>query len=194
MAAAGRAVGAAVVLLLLLFLLGLLLTARPAAAELPRLGAAPNFALTTQQNDRLWLTHLRGRAVVLGFACTACGACPDAVPALADLARRLGDAVGRRVFLAVVSVDPARDSPPVLRRFLHERGLDPRGWLLLTGTPAEVAVVAQRYGVTVGRAGDRITADCRLVLIDGDGTIRGTYTPADRDRLAADLTGLVSPP
>jgi protein SCO1/2 len=164
------------------------------AAEPPRLGPAPNFALTTQQNDRLWLSHLRGRTVVLGFACTACGACPDVVPGLADLSRRRGDAVGRRLFLAVVSVDPVRDTPPVLRRYLHAQGLDPAGWLLLTGKPAEVEVVARRYGVAIGRAGDRVTADCRLALIDPAGILRGTYTPAERDRLAADLAALLAGP
>ena len=60
--------------------------ARPPAAGSP----APNFALTTQQNDRLWLTQLRGRAVVLAFGCTGCGACPGLVPGLADVARGLG--------------------------------------------------------------------------------------------------------
>jgi cytochrome oxidase Cu insertion factor (SCO1/SenC/PrrC family) len=131
---------------------------------------------------------------VLAFACTACGACPDVVPMLADLAARPGTALGRRAFFAVVSVDPGRDTPPVLRRFLHERGLDPAGWLLLTGKAAEVDVVARRYGVAIARAGDRVTADCRLALIDGAGVIRGTYTPADRDRLAADLAALLPAP
>ncbi len=79
--------------------------------------SAPNFALTTQQNDRLWLTQLRGRAVVLAFGCTTCGACPDVVPRLSDVARRLGDAPGRRVFFVLVTVDPARDSATVLREF-----------------------------------------------------------------------------
>ena len=53
----------------------------------PLHGPAPNFALTTQQNDRLWLTQLRGRAVVLAFGCIACGACPDLVEGLAEVAR-----------------------------------------------------------------------------------------------------------
>jgi hypothetical protein len=55
-------------------------------------------------------------------------------------------------------------------------------------------VVARRYGVAIARAGDRVTADCRLALIDGAGVIRGTYTPADRDRLAADLAALLPAP
>ena len=163
-----------------------------AAPPLPRLGPASNFALTTHQNDRLWLAHLRGRAVVLTFTCTTCGACPEVMPTLADLARRLGEAAGRRVFFVAVSVDPARDTALVLRRFLQERGLDPTAWLLLTGKPAEVDVVTRRYGVAVRRQDGGVTHDCRVVLIDGAGVMRASYDAAGLGRLGADLEALLT--
>ena len=118
-------------------------------------GPAPNFALTTQQNDRLWLTQLRGRAVVLAFGCTACGACPDVVPRLAEVARGLGDAPGRSVFFALVTVDPARDSPAALREFGRANGFRAPAWILLTEDRAgQVDVVTGRYGIEIRRAGD----------------------------------------
>ena len=104
----------AVLLLTVLWLPAASGWADPVAAPAPG-SAAPNFALTTQQNDRLWLTQLRGRAVVLAFGCTTCGACPDVVARLKDVAQGLGDAPGRRVFFALVTVDPAHDSATVLR-------------------------------------------------------------------------------
>jgi protein SCO1/2 len=158
----------------------------------PRLGAAPNFALTTQQNARVWLTHLRGRAVVLGFGCTTCNACPGLLPGLRDLARSAGAAAGRRVFFALVTVDPTRDTPRELRRFLRERGLDPYAWLLLTGAPAEIDVVTRRYDVAVHRDAAGITHDCRAVLIDPAGSIRGRYGPTDLARLGADLHAVLA--
>lgn len=154
----------------------LALAAAPTEAEVdsPALGGpAPNFALTTQQNDRLWLTHLRGRAVVLAFGCTACGACPDLLPRLEDVARGLGDAPGRRVFFLMVTVDPARDTQAALREFGRARGLRAPAWLLLTeDRPGQTDAVARRYGVHVRRAGERVDADCAVTLIDGDGRIR----------------------
>ena len=115
---------------------------------------APNFALTTQQNDRLWLTQLRGRAVVLAFGCTACGACPGVLPELADVARGLGDAPGRSVFFALVTVDPARDSPAALREFGRANGLRAPAWILLTEDRAgQVDVVTRRYGIEIRRSG-----------------------------------------
>jgi len=161
-------------------------------APLPHLGPAPNFALTTQQNDRIWLTHLRDRAVVLTFTCTACTACPALLPALRRLSEGVGDAAGRRVFFVAVTVDPARDSALVLRRFAHAERLDPYAWLLLTGSPAEIDVVTRRYGIGVRREGGAVAHDCRVVLIDAAGVIRGRYEADDLGRLRSDLDALLA--
>jgi protein SCO1/2 len=165
-----------------------------AAPTLPRLGPAPNFALTTQQDDRLWLTQLRGRAVVLAFGCTACGACPGLVPGLAALAGRLGDAPGRRLFFVLVTVDPVRDTWRTLREFGHDHGLRAPAWLLLTGGRAgEIEVVTRRYGVAMPRPGD--PGDCAVRLVDGAGQIRARYDGAlDLPRLEADTRALLAEP
>ena len=161
----------------------------------PSGGPAPNFALTTQQNDRLWLTQLRGRAVVLAFGCTGCGACPGLVPRLADVARELGDAPGRRVFFALVTVDPARDTPAVLREFGRANGLRAPAWILLTEDRAgQVDVVMRRYGVGVRRAGDRVEADCVVTLVDAAGVIRARYAPPSLASLERDLRALLGLP
>ena len=166
-------------------------TAPPPAPGSP----APNFALTTQQNDRLWLTQLRGRAVVLAFGCTGCGACPGVVPGLADVARGLGDAPGRRVFFALVTVDPARDSATVLREFGRANGLRAPAWILLTEDRAgQVDVVTHRYGIEVRRTGERVEAGCTVTLIDAAGGIRARYEPASLGALAADLRALLGLP
>ena len=166
-------------------------TAPPPAPGSPAL----NFALTTQQNDRLWLTQLRGRAVVLAFGCTGCGACPGVVPGLADVARGLGDAPGRRVFFALVTVDPARDSATALREFGRANGLRAPAWILLTEDRAgQVDVVTRGYGIEVRRTGERVEADCTVTLIDAAGVIRARYEPASLGALAADLRALLGLP
>jgi protein SCO1/2 len=174
------------------------LATAPGVAETdrpPLTGPAPNFALTTQQNDRLWLTQLRGRAVVLAFGCTLCGACPALVPRLADVARGLGDAPGRRVFFVLVTVDPARDTPGALREFSRVHGLRAPAWLLLTEDRAgQVDVVARRYGVVVRRAAGRVEADCAVTLIDPAGQIRARYEVASLDALRGDLRALLGLP
>lgn len=162
----------------------------PAEGALPRLGVARNFALTTSLRERLWLAQLRGRAVVLGFFCTACASCPGQVPALAALARALGPAAGSRVVFALVTLDPRRDGPAALRAFAEARGLDPAAWVLWTGKPAEVAVVARWYGVVVEGAGLRHT--CPLTLIDRRGVIRARVEDGAAEALRPALEGLLA--
>jgi len=170
----------------------LIARAAPAAAGLPRFGPARNFALTTQQNDRLWLSQLRGRLVVLTFTCTTCETCPGLLPGLLAVERGLGDAAGRRVVFLAITVDPGRDTVETLRRFARERGLDPAAWVLLTGTTAELAAVARWYGADVRRKQGRVTHGCTAVLIDHAGEIRGRYLAGAPGRLRADVQALLA--
>jgi protein SCO1/2 len=158
----------------------------------PPLGdAAPNFALTTQQNDRVWLAALRGRTVVLAFGCTACGACPDLVPRLVELARGLGDAPGRQVLFLLVTVDPRRDTPGALREFGRARGLRAPAWILLTEERAgQVEAVARRYGVAVRRTPEGVEADCLVTVIDPGGRIRTRHDLGSIEALGRDLRAL----
>jgi cytochrome oxidase Cu insertion factor (SCO1/SenC/PrrC family) len=165
------------------------------AAPPPPGGPAPNFALTTQREDRLWLAQLRGRAVVLAFGCTRCGVCPALVNGLAEVARGLGDAPGRGVVFALVTVDPAHDTPAALRAFARARGLGAPAWVFFTEErPGEVDLVARRYGVEVRRAGERIEASCPVTLIDATGAIRSRYEAGFLDDLRRDLRALLALP
>jgi protein SCO1/2 len=165
------------------------------AAGPPRLGPAPNFALTTQRGDRLWLTDLRGRAVVLAFGCTACGACPGLVPTLVGLAERVGAAAGPRVVFVLVTLDPARDTPAALRAFARARALRAPAWFLLTEDRAgQVEVVVRRYRVGVRREGARVEAECPVFLVDADGQLRGRYDAARPETLDRGLRPLLGAP
>ena len=163
-----------------------------AALTLPRLGPAPNFALTTSLGGRVWLTQLRPRVVVLTFGCLGCDVCAAVLPNLADAVRELGDVAGHRVFFAFVSVDPARDTPAALRAFARSRGLGAPAWLFLTGEPGEIDVVTRRYDVTVRREGERVIPRCLTALIDSAGSLRAAYNATDLGRLRGDLAAVLA--
>jgi protein SCO1/2 len=164
-----------------------------APGPLPRLGPAPNFALTTQLNDRLWLTQLRGRLVVLTFFCARCESCPGLLPSLLDLSRALPEPVRRRVVFVAVSVDPGQDTWTVLRRFAREQRADPQTWVFLTSDrPAEIDVVARWYGAGVERRLDHVRHACRVALIDRAGQLRARIDDAEPGRLRSDLEALVA--
>ena len=74
--------------------------------------------------------------------------CPDVCPTtLADLRIATGDLAPqqrRRVQIAVITVDPDRDTPRVLTRYVH--AFFPRGHALRTADPKLLANVAKSFG------------------------------------------------
>ncbi len=89
-------------------------------------------------------THYRGQVAVLYFGYTHCpDVCPTTLAHLTVVLQNLGP-LADRVRVLFVSVDPRRDTPAVLREYVHAFGPHIVG---LTGTPDEIARVAKRYRV-----------------------------------------------
>ncbi len=73
--------------------------AAPKPEALPTIGPAPTFTLTAQNDRRLSLADLRGKAVVLTFIYTTCAdTCPLLTAKMASLQARLGPDFAQRVF------------------------------------------------------------------------------------------------
>lgn len=162
---------------------------------LPRIGPAPALALTTQEGERLALSDLGGKVVLLTFIYTSCtDTCPLLTGKLAGVRDNLGADFGSRVHFLSVTTDPERDTPDVLRAYGGRFGADPAGWAFLTGTPAEVAEVTGAYGIFVRRTprGD-VDHSFLTSLIDRHGTLRVQYlgTRFNPDELLADVRALV---
>lgn len=168
-------------------------------ADLEVLGAAPSFVLTDQFERPVSSDDLRGKVVVADFIYTHC---PDVCPLLSQRmqalqARLRGEGLlGRPVQLLSFTVDPARDTPPVLRAYAERYQADPEAWRFLTG-PEEVVVplIVRGFYLSVQalpspttRAGapdsgtpDEVMHSDRFVLVDGEGRIRAYYTGSDLD-------------
>ena len=147
------------------------------SARLSKIGPAPEFTLTTQDNARLSLRDLRGKVVTVTFIYTSCAdTCPLLTAKLAALQEKLGADFGPKVFFASVTVDPERDTPEVLKRYAQAHGAKPVGWVFLTGTPAEILDVEKRYGI-FARKNPRGDVDHTFLtsLIDRDGILRVQY-------------------
>jgi protein SCO1/2 len=149
--------------------------AKPEA--LPTIGPAPAFTLTAQDERRLSLANLRGKAVVLTFIYATCAdTCPLLTAKMAALQGRLGADFGPRVFFVSITVDPERDTPAVLKGYGAAHGARFDGWAFLTGTPAEIREVAKRYGIFYKKTprGD-IDHTFLTSVIDPRGVLRVQY-------------------
>ena len=120
--------------------------------RLPTIGAAPDFALTSQDGAEVTLGDFRGKVVAVTFIYISC---PDVCPMLSDKMARVQDELGAdfgsKVAFLSITVDPERDTPEVLKEYAEALDADLAGWSFLTGTPAAVRDVAHRYGVAVAR-------------------------------------------
>ena len=158
--------------------------------------------LVDQNGSPSSLAAYRGHRVAMTFIYTRCPLpdfCPmmdrnfaavqktvTSTPALAD------------VRLITVTIDPAFDTPAVLKTYSARRGADPKIWSFLTGDPAEVNRFGSQLGVYVEhnpQSAIDITHNLRTVVIDPDGRLvkvhnGNSWTPSE---LVADLSAIAAP-
>jgi protein SCO1/2 len=130
----------------------LLITAStPAAADNARWGANyfPNVILTTQDGTkvRFYDDVLKGKSVVIDLIYTTCGyACPLETARLVQVQKMLGDRVGKDIFFYSITIDPAHDTPKVLKAYAGKYHVGP-GWTFLTGKKADIELIGRKMGL-----------------------------------------------
>lgn len=141
---------------------------------------APDFALTTQHEQTLRLSDLKGKVVLVGFIFTTCnGTCPATTHRMAQVQEALvkhGLTKGDRVRLVSISLDPTRDTPEVLRRYMQLYDADPASWTFLTGDRERVEKVLVAWGMWARPLpGGQLDHPSRVFLVDARGRVREIY-------------------
>lgn len=109
----------------------------------------PNVVLTDHngRQQRFYDDIIRGKIVSINFIYTSCtDICPLDTAQLRRVQQILGDRVGRDIHMYSISVDPARDTPATLRRFMRSYDIAP-GWTFLTGSQQDVDLLQRRLGI-----------------------------------------------
>jgi cytochrome oxidase Cu insertion factor (SCO1/SenC/PrrC family) len=105
----------------------------------------------------LYSDLLKGKTVVINAFFGSCtDSCPKMGATLEALQSRLGDHLGKDVFLLSFSVDPENDTPEKLKAWGERFHAQP-GWLFLTGEPKNVDVALSKLGQKVARREDHNT-------------------------------------
>jgi len=141
-------------------------------------GVMPALAFhLTRANDNAAVSpdSYRGKVVILYFGYTHCpDECPTTLANLASMLKRLGpQANGTRVLF--VSVDPARDTSPILKSYVQAFAPQIDG---LRGSDDAVAALARRYrviySVTPDSAGQPYTVihSASVFVFDRNGRAR----------------------
>ena len=154
-----------------------------------------NVVLQNQLGEPVSLDQLQGKVIVADFFFTHCA---SICPTLMRNIRRLQDGLKlkddmKRIDTTFVqflsfSVDPVRDSAPVIKKYADKYGVNSDVWWLLTGpkkTIYDFALNELKLGLQ-----DSVSVDSNFVhtdyvtLLDKDRVIRGYYHGTDTAALA----------
>ena len=100
----------------------------------------PNVVVRTQDGARVRFYEdlIKDKVVLINFMFTSCtNQCPRTTANLVKVAEQLGDRLGRDVRMISVTLDPATDTPAVLRNYSHRYGTKP-GWYFVTGRQKDI--------------------------------------------------------
>jgi len=157
--------------------LGLGAADKPAFMGVDLSGAeyARNLNLSDQDGRARSLAEFKGKVVVVFFGYTQCpDVCPTTLAELAEVKRSLG-ADGERVQGIFVTVDPERDTAPLLKAYLNS--FDP-SFVALRGSEEQTKAVAKEfkifYAKVPGKTPDSYTMDhtAASFIYDTQGRVR----------------------
>ena len=167
-----------------------LLAACTSSSPLPSLGLVPDFTLTDQSNQEFRSADALKRKVwIADFIFTHCaGPCPR----MTSHMRKIQDALDGEPEIKLVSftVDPARDTPPVLAAYAVQFKAR---WSFLTGT-ADALNQLSKHAFKLGDVDGNLEHSTRFVLVDKFGRLRGYYSATNAEvipQLIADAKALV---
>ncbi|MCS6991891.1 MAG: SCO family protein [Chitinophagales bacterium] len=169
------------------------------ADQIPVLWPMPEFRSPYSERDSLSNQDLRGSVVVIDFIFTNCGSiCPQ----LSMTMRQIQESFRNddRVVLVSFTIDPLRDTFPVLRQYAARYGAISGKWFFLRPDTSTLRFLTNEgFKVPVVHTpeagyGYEFTHTNRLVLVDAMGQIRGFYDGLDKqsiDQLYDDIGRLL---
>jgi protein SCO1/2 len=170
----------------------------PAASALKKYAVVPPFSLTERSGRNITNKDLDGKIWVADFIFTTCpGPCPLVTANMAKIQQAVEH--DPRVQLVTFTVDPADDTPAVLSAYADKFDADPYRWWFLTGPEKPLYDLIQNGFYQVVEDNHRqqlqpgqyvVTHSTRLVLVDGNGIIRGFYDGVDSDGRAQLLSAI----
>ena len=163
---------------------------------LPQSRVVPELEMSDENGQPLRVDQLKGKWSLVFFGYTFCpDICPATLAQLRQLQTQLPEETRARLNVVMVSVDPHRDTPEQLSKYL---GFFNAGFKGLTGEEETLQKFANSVSIPyipADTSKENYTVDHsgNLVIIGPDGTQRGFIrAPINNTKLAEQLPGLVS--
>ncbi len=136
---------------------------------------APDFSFPASNGSEFSLSQQRGKLLVLGFGFSNCpNVCPMTLANLAQVFKNLGP-LADKVQVVYMTVDPERDTPEQLRKYLAHFNAS---FIGVTGPAEQLASVRQSYGIIAQKEMHKNGKDydvhhsSYIYLIDQQGLLR----------------------
>ena len=157
----------------------------------------PDFELTNQDNKSVKLSDFHGKPVVITFVYTRCpfpDMCPRLTSNFAEIQKELAPKYGNRFELLSITLDPANDTPAVLKEYATRENRDLTQWNFLTGKDEDIRKVAHTFNVDYWTEDKVLNHTMSSAIIRPDGTLMKVYYHADwkPEDVIADVTRLLN--
>jgi len=155
------------------------------------------FSLTGDDGKPIDASAFKGRTTLVYFGYTHCpDVCPETMARLMQVLTKLPSKDAEQVRILFISVDPARDTPQLLRDYVG--AFDPQHARGLTGSDRQIESLARRYRVAYQmekrdpKGNYEVTHSSAVYIFDAQGHARLLATDHDSpDAIAHDLRRIV---
>lgn len=154
-----------------------------------------DFKLTDQNGRTVTNRLLKDKVCVASFFFTRCDSiCPIMTKNILLLQDEFKNEEG--ILFLSHTVDPERDSVPIMLNYAQKNHIDSKKWHLLTGSRKELYELSKSsyYLGAVNDNPDNFQHSEKLVLVDNHRVIRGYYdgtNPGEVDKLSKDIKKLI---
>ena len=144
----------------------------------PQAGSEPAFSASNKyftdvllidqdgKSHRLYSDLIKNRIIIVNAMFTTCtSVCPPMNHNMEMIQERLGDRLGRDVVMMSLTVDPATDTPPVMKAYAAKFHAKP-GWYFLTGKKENLEFALRKFGQIIHKPDDHTT----IIIIGNDRT------------------------
>jgi protein SCO1/2 len=134
----------------------------------------PEFALYDQTGAVVQSGRFAGKQVMLNFIfsrCPVASMCPASTMKMMSSQKLAREAGVKNLELVSITLDPAFDTPAVLKEYAAVRGIDTSNFSFLTGPENAIKDLLQQFGVIAEFEGDLLKHTLTTLLIDENGRI-----------------------
>lgn len=142
-----------------------------------------NSELLNENGQKVKLEQFRGKPVVISMAYTSCAyTCPLILSQMQQIEKKLAEAGKKDVRFVLVSFDPEKDTPAVLKAYAKKKNLSVQWDLLTAKTDKEPREIASVLGIKYSKVeGGDYDHSFIITVLDKEGVPRGHQVGSNAD-------------